>query len=51
MTSFTSDEQLPKAKLEDRDRRFNVSSEKKKESRKHIAEPDIHPDADATWKK
>ena len=51
MTSFTSDEQLPKGALEDRNRRFNVDSEKKKESRKHIPEPEIHPDADATWKK
>lgn len=51
MTSFTSDEQLPKKLLEDRDRRFNVSSEKKKESRRYIEEPPIHEDADWTWKK
>jgi hypothetical protein len=51
MTSFTSDEQVPMDMLADRDRRFNVSSEKKKESRRHIAEPEVHGDADATWKK
>lgn len=51
MMSFTSDEQMPKGMLADRDRRFNVSSEKKKESRKYIREPEIHPDADWTWKK
>jgi len=51
MTSFTSDEQMPKGMLEDRDRRFNVSSEKKKESRRYIEEPEIHADADWTWKK
>lgn len=51
MTSFTSDEQLPKGKLEDRNRRFNVDPHRKKEGRKYITEPEIHPDADATWKR
>jgi hypothetical protein len=51
MTSFTSDEQVPMEMLADRNRRFGVSSEKKRESRRHIAEPEVHADADATWKK
>jgi hypothetical protein len=50
MTSFTSDEQLPREKLRDRDARFGVSSERKKAVREYIPEPEIHPDADATWK-
>jgi len=51
MTSFTSDNQLPVGKLRDRDARFGVSSESKKAGREYIQEPEIHPDADAAWKK
>jgi hypothetical protein len=51
MTSFTSDDQLPVEKLRDRDARFGVSSERKKAVREYIQEPEIHPDADATWKR
>jgi hypothetical protein len=51
MTSFTSDDQLPVDKLKDRDARFGVSSERKKAVREYIQEPEIHPDADATWKR
>jgi hypothetical protein len=51
MTSFTSDDQLPVEKLKDRDARFGVSSERKKAVREYIQEPEIHPDADATWKR
>ena len=50
-TSFTSDNQLPVEKLRDRDARFGVSSESKKAGREYIQEPEIHPDADAAWKK
>jgi hypothetical protein len=50
-TSFTIDDQLPVEKLRDRDARFGVSSESKKAARKYIKEPEIHPDADAAWKK
>jgi hypothetical protein len=50
-TSFTSDDQLPAEKLRDRDVRFGVSSERKKAGREYIEEPEIHPDADAAWKK
>ena len=50
-TSFTSNDQLPVEKLRDRDARFGVSSERKKAGREYIEEPEIHPDADAAWKK
>lgn len=53
MTSFTSEEQIQKysKEFEDRDKRFNVDMKKKAESRAYIQEPQIHPDADALWKK
>ena len=50
MTSFTSDDQLPTEQLADRDRRFGVDSSKKKASRAYIQEPELHEDADWTWK-
>lgn len=34
----------------ERDIRFGADWKRKKELREHIKEPDIHPDADATWK-
>ncbi|PNS19411.1 Peroxide stress-activated histidine kinase mak1 [Sphaceloma murrayae] len=38
-------------RLQDRDRREGVDTGKKKERRIGIKEPEIHPDADWTWKK
>ncbi|KAL8915205.1 MAG: hypothetical protein Q9171_000324 [Xanthocarpia ochracea] len=43
MASFTSDEQVPKGLLAERDERYRVSSEAKREKRRDIAEPEIHP--------
>lgn len=52
MTSFTKAEQMPDFEkvVGDRDARFGADWRRKKEIREHINEPDIHPDADATWK-
>jgi hypothetical protein len=50
MTSFVEDGQLPKEQLADRDARFGVSSERKKEKRAYIEEPVVHGDADWVWK-
>lgn len=35
----------------ERDSRFGADWKRKKEIRAHIEEPEIHPDADDTWKK
>lgn len=45
MGSFTSQEQFERFKgmLDDRDARFGVKSEEKREKRGYIAEPEIHP--------
>jgi hypothetical protein len=52
MTSFTGESQLDlKAVVKDRDERLGISSDRKKEIRKDIPEPQIHPDADAAWRK
>lgn len=52
MTSFTDENQLDFKKLVgDRDKRFGTDYEHKREVRKDIKVPDIHPDADCTWKK
>lgn len=53
MTSVTKAEQMPdfEKAVGDRDARFGGADwRRKKEIRQHINEPDIHPDADATWK-
>lgn len=51
MTSYTAPDQLDFDKvLADRDRRFNTDYKRKREVRKYIDEPEIHPDADQTWK-
>ncbi|KUI69749.1 hypothetical protein VM1G_05654 [Cytospora mali] len=53
MTSFTKAEQIPdfEKAVGERDARFGgVDWRRKKEIREHIKDPDIHPDADATWK-
>ncbi|KAK3332986.1 hypothetical protein B0T19DRAFT_114512 [Cercophora scortea] len=54
MTSFTAPEQFADKEkaLDERDARFpGCDWRRKRELRKGIAEPEIHPDADATWKK
>lgn len=50
MTSFTEDGQLDPEVWAERDRRLGVDTKRKKEARKGIQEPEIHPDADWTWK-
>ncbi|KAH8774574.1 hypothetical protein F5883DRAFT_454118 [Diaporthe sp. PMI_573] len=53
MTSFTSLEQMPEFEkvVGERDSRFGAADwRRKKEIREYIREPEIHPDADATWK-
>jgi hypothetical protein len=44
MVSFTEDKQLAERRhmLKDRDERFGVDSEQKKENRTHIQEPQVH---------
>jgi hypothetical protein len=46
MMSFTHETPGFRAAVEDRDRRFGVDRNKKAEKRRHIPEPEIHPDAD-----
>lgn len=52
MMSLTDDGQCPGFLdvVEDRNKRYGVDGQKKKEKRQHIAEPEIHPDADSAWK-
>jgi len=50
MMIFTRDEQVPWEKVKDRDKRFRVSLEQKKEARKDIEHAKIHPDTDECWK-
>ena len=44
MMSFTEEEQCPgfKDMLGERDKRYGVSSQEKKEKREYIAEPEVH---------
>jgi len=52
MTSFTGNGQFDFEKdVGERDQRFGVDWKTKKAKREGIEEPQIHPDADATWKK
>jgi len=51
MGSFTSDEQVPWEKVKERDERFGVETEKKREARKGIEKVEIHGDADQVWKR
>jgi hypothetical protein len=53
MTSITAPGQVPGLDrlLDERDIRFGTDWRKKKELREHIPEPEIHPDADMTWKR
>ncbi|KAL8979459.1 MAG: hypothetical protein Q9205_005209 [Flavoplaca limonia] len=41
MGSFTSEEQMPKGLLKERDERYGISSEQKKEKRGYIEEPEV----------
>lgn len=52
MTSFIAQEQFPEMEraLDERDERFGSDWRRKKEVREYIKEPEIHPDADQTWK-
>lgn len=52
MTSFTQAQQMPDfdTVVAERDARFGCDWKRKKEMRQGIPEPDVHPDADATWK-
>ncbi|KAK6223592.1 hypothetical protein QIS74_03536 [Colletotrichum tabaci] len=51
MTSFTQPGQLDfEERVGDRDRRFKTDYKRKKEARKHIETPSVHPDADQAWK-
>ncbi|XP_044717729.1 uncharacterized protein HRG_08371 [Hirsutella rhossiliensis] len=50
MTSYTADGQLDFAKVEERDARFGTDYQRKQEARRDIPLPEIHPDADASWK-
>lgn len=51
MTSFTERDQFDFEKhVGERDRKFGTDWKRKKELRKNIAEPKLHPDADQTWK-
>lgn len=52
MTSFTGHGQFDFEKhVGERDKRFGVDWQRKKELRLGIQEPEIHPDADRTWKR
>ena len=46
---FIDGMQVPWDKVKDRDERYEVSAEKKREARKGIEPPEIHADADACW--
>jgi len=51
MTSFTAENQFQFEKLVgERDERFGSDWRRKREIRKDIPEPEIHPDADQSWK-
>jgi hypothetical protein len=51
MTSFTQEDQLDFERVVgERDDRFGSDWRRKKEKREYIPVPDIHPDADLTWK-
>ncbi|KAK1994592.1 DUF1264-domain-containing protein [Colletotrichum falcatum] len=51
MTSFTAPGQLDfETRVAERDRRFGSDYARKREARKHIEAPAVHPDADQAWK-
>ena len=43
MTSYTADGQLDFEKVRERDKKFGIDFEKKKERREYIKEPELHP--------
>ncbi|KFA79803.1 hypothetical protein S40288_00751 [Stachybotrys chartarum IBT 40288] len=52
MTSFTADGQFDFEKhVGERDRRLGTDYARKREARKDIEAPEVHPDADQVWKK
>jgi len=51
MMSFTKDEQVPWDKVKDRDERYGVNTEKKREIRQGIQGLEVHEDADGCWGK
>lgn len=53
MTSYTAADQMPDFEkiLKDRDERFGTDSQRKKQVREYIKEPEIHANADAAWAK
>ncbi|KAI9646551.1 hypothetical protein NHQ30_004546 [Ciborinia camelliae] len=51
MGSFTGEEQVPWEKVKERDERFGIDTEKKRDARKGIESVDVHEDADQAWKK
>lgn len=50
-TIAAKSEQMPNFEqaVGERDARFGSDWKRKKEIRAHIKEPQVHPDADATW--
>ncbi|KAI1005757.1 hypothetical protein K3495_g2470 [Podosphaera aphanis] len=50
MMSFTKDEQVPRASVQNRDQRLGVNTARKKEIRATIEDPQIHEDADSCWR-
>ncbi|KAH7347345.1 hypothetical protein B0T11DRAFT_333461 [Plectosphaerella cucumerina] len=51
MTSFTADGQFDfERHVGERDRRFGTDYARKKDVRRDIEDPEIHPDADQAWK-
>ncbi|GAB7347099.1 hypothetical protein MBLNU459_g3228t1 [Dothideomycetes sp. NU459] len=51
MTSYTAKEQFDFEKMVgDRDKRFGTDYKQKAKAREYIGEPEIHSDADASWK-
>ncbi|KAH8725907.1 hypothetical protein GQ44DRAFT_771850 [Phaeosphaeriaceae sp. PMI808] len=53
MTSYTAADQMPNFDkvIKERDERFGTDSQRKKQVREYIKEPEIHPNADAAWAK
>jgi len=52
MTSFTNMDQFPEfdEAVAVRDKKFGIDYKKKAEQRQYIQEPEVHPDADWSWK-
>ncbi|KAJ9144154.1 DUF1264 domain-containing protein [Pleurostoma richardsiae] len=52
MTSYTTEEQMPdfEKAVSERDQRFGTDWKRKREIRKDLKIPEIHADADMTWK-